>query len=168
MIRVTQFGPARGERGSPPRPARLSVPAGLTAATAAALREAGDAGREGLVLWAGRPDGSPVMTVSALIEPDVVGERDWMSVTAQGRLEVVAYLREDDLLVAADVHTHPAEAFLSPVDAAHPYSARPGHLAVVVPSFARGPVGAGWRAYELDGRRWLERRLEEVLRERGV
>lgn len=45
------------------------------------------------------------------------------------------------LMVAADVHTHPASwVGLSMIDAANPMVARVGHVAIIVPAFARSPV----------------------------
>jgi proteasome lid subunit RPN8/RPN11 len=162
-MQTREFGAPTWARGAPPRPTRLRLPPGLINATTAALRAAGESGREGLVLWAGRPDGTERLDISALIEPEVEGEEDWMRVTTASRAVVVAYLRAHDLLVAADVHSHPHGAFLSAVDALHPYSARVGHLAIVVPSFARELGIAGWRAYELDGRGWIEREPSDVF-----
>lgn len=42
--------------------------------------------------------------------------------------------------VVADVHTHPGGCGQSPSDQANPIVARAGHLAVIVPYFARPPV----------------------------
>jgi hypothetical protein len=44
------------------------------------------------------------------------------------------------LTVVADVHTHPGRADQSPSDRAHPMIARAGHLALILPNFARDPV----------------------------
>lgn len=167
-MRTQEFFAPIWPRGEASRHARLCLPPGLASATTVALRAAGDAGREGLVLWAARPDGTDRMMIATLIEPGIEGERYWLRVTAASRVDVVAYLRAHDLLVVADVHSHPHEAFLSRVDALHPYSARPGHLAIVVPSFGRQPGTHGWRAYELDRPGWIERPVSEVLDEQCV
>lgn len=45
-----------------------------------------------------------------------------------------------DLTVVADVHTHPGGVGQSDSDRAHPMIARAGHLALIVPNFARDPV----------------------------
>lgn len=46
------------------------------------------------------------------------------------------------LEVVADVHTHPGAPYQSSSDRAHPMIARAGHLALIVPNFARFSVGA--------------------------
>jgi proteasome lid subunit RPN8/RPN11 len=50
--------------------------------------------------------------------------------------------RGDGLAVVADIHTHGREAFQSTADRRNPMIARSGHIAVIVPNFARAPV---WR-----------------------
>lgn len=50
--------------------------------------------------------------------------------------------RSTGLSVIADIHTHGGSAFQSEADRRNPMVARTGHLAVIVPRFARGPV---WR-----------------------
>lgn len=47
---------------------------------------------------------------------------------------------EASLGVVADVHTHPFGARQSDVDRAHPMVSIPGHIALVVPNYARGSI----------------------------
>jgi proteasome lid subunit RPN8/RPN11 len=49
--------------------------------------------------------------------------------------------RARGLSVVADVHVHPKQAFQSEADRQNPMIARAGHLALIVPWFARPPVG---------------------------
>jgi proteasome lid subunit RPN8/RPN11 len=44
------------------------------------------------------------------------------------------------LTVLADAHTHPHDAFQSQSDRTNPMVARDGHVAIIVPNFARPPV----------------------------
>jgi proteasome lid subunit RPN8/RPN11 len=63
--------------------------------------------------------------------------------------------RKEELTVVADIHTHGGEAFQSPADRENPMIARPGHLALIVPRFAKGPVWRhrlGYFRYEGDHR----------------
>jgi proteasome lid subunit RPN8/RPN11 len=48
--------------------------------------------------------------------------------------------RESGLQVVADVHTHGGVARQSPDDRDNPMIAQPGHIALIVPGFARQPV----------------------------
>ena len=48
--------------------------------------------------------------------------------------------RSSGLSVVADIHVHPRAAFQSRADRKNPMIATPGHLALIVPSFARPPV----------------------------
>lgn len=60
------------------------------------------------------------------------------------------------LTVVGDVHTHPDSSVQSPSDQAHPMITRRGHLALIVPRFARAPVRrceVGLYRY-MGGRRW--------------
>ena len=54
-----------------------------------------------------------------------------------------ALCRERKLTVVADVHTHPRAAFQSMTDKANPMVARAGHVAIIVPNFARWPIPPG-------------------------
>lgn len=48
--------------------------------------------------------------------------------------------RSSALSVIADIHVHPKGAFQSPADRDNPMIAIPGHLALIVPYFARPPI----------------------------
>lgn len=49
-----------------------------------------------------------------------------------------ALCRERQLSVVADVHTHPGAAFQSGSDRTNPMIATAGHIAIIVPDFAKG------------------------------
>jgi hypothetical protein len=51
-----------------------------------------------------------------------------------------ALCREKNLTVVADAHTHPGAGFQSASDKVNPMVARPGHIAIIVPDFARWPI----------------------------
>lgn len=48
--------------------------------------------------------------------------------------------KSSSLLVVADIHVHPRRAFQSRADRQNPMIAVHGHLALIVPNFARPPV----------------------------
>jgi hypothetical protein len=51
-----------------------------------------------------------------------------------------AHCRAQKLTVVADVHTHRGAGFQSRSDKTNPMVARPGHIAIIVPNFARWPI----------------------------
>ncbi|QOJ14015.1 MAG: Mov34/MPN/PAD-1 family protein [Planctomycetia bacterium] len=51
--------------------------------------------------------------------------------------------RERQLSVVADVHTHPGAAYQSASDKANPMIATSGHIAIIVPDFARSGASSG-------------------------
>jgi hypothetical protein len=58
--------------------------------------------------------------------------------------------------VVADVHVHPGSASQSASDCDHPMISRAGHVALILPDFARPPVqteSVGIYRY-LGGKRW--------------
>ena len=71
-----------------------------------------------------------------------------------------ALCRSRNLTVVADAHTHPREAFQSSSDRTNPMVAREGHIAIIIPNFARGlvPVQA-IGIWEYKGQyEWFDRR----------
>jgi Prokaryotic homologs of the JAB domain len=70
-----------------------------------------------------------------------------------------ALCRKKKLTVVADVHTHGGAPYQSGSDRAHPMVARAGHIAVIVPDFARWPIPASRLGiYEYVGaHEWIDR-----------
>jgi proteasome lid subunit RPN8/RPN11 len=70
-----------------------------------------------------------------------------------------AMCRKKQLTVVADVHTHPGAAFQSMSDKTNPMVARAGHVAIIVPNFAAGPLRAHQLGiYEYRGNHeWIDR-----------
>jgi hypothetical protein len=70
-----------------------------------------------------------------------------------------AACRNKKMTVVADAHTHPTEAFQSSSDKANPMVAQAGHIAIIIPNFARQPVQPRQlRIYEYCGQHeWTDR-----------
>lgn len=51
-----------------------------------------------------------------------------------------AICRERRLTVVADVHVHPGDSAQSASDKAHPMVTQAGHIAIILPQFARAPI----------------------------
>ena len=70
-----------------------------------------------------------------------------------------ARCRADRLTVVADVHTHPGTGSQSHADKTNPMVARAGHIAIIVPDFARWPIrDSRMGIYEYQGQyEWINR-----------
>jgi hypothetical protein len=75
-----------------------------------------------------------------------------------------ALCREKKMTVVADAHTHPARAFQSSSDRENPMVARAGHIALIIPDFARTPVQSKKiKIYEYCGQHtWIDRSPAEI------
>lgn len=70
-----------------------------------------------------------------------------------------ARCRANRMTVVADVHTHPQTGFQSLTDKTNPMVARAGHVAIIVPDFARWPIQESRMGiYEYQGQyQWINR-----------
>jgi proteasome lid subunit RPN8/RPN11 len=94
-------------------------------------------------------------------------EKGYIRFPGEGYVALTRICLQARLRVVADVHTHPGPwTGQSGSDIAHPMMARAGHLALIVPNYARGNrfslCGVG--AYEYRGdQRWRDCRAEVQL-----
>lgn len=156
MIQIESFTtrmPAPGPRPAPP--VTLNLSSGVLEFTQHQLESLSAGAREALVVWAGWPQGQAAL-VTHVITPEACAYYDHLTLPSLARAELATYLRRENLLLFADLHTHPGRAFLSEADRARPLSIRRGFYAIVVPDFGAGPVGRGWRCYESTGSNWEE------------
>ncbi|WP_435626586.1 Mov34/MPN/PAD-1 family protein [Candidatus Ferrigenium straubiae] len=106
------------------------------------MRAAGGMGREGMVLWAGRPEG-PTFRVTDLVIPQQKGvsSRDGVCVIVEGvelaRLNMELHKRQ--LQFIAQVHSHPGAAYHSEMDDEFAVATKIGCFSLVVPDFAKRP-----------------------------
>jgi len=160
---------ALGRRSVPLVYDRVFIPSLVIDHTELMLRQHGAAGEEGFGLWAGTLAGGDAF-VSTLVIPrvDTVGRLHGV-ISEETTATVLDELDYFDLVPIVEIHSHPREAFLSPIDAERPMVAVKGFLSVVVPSFGfidLADVGT-WRVYEFHGRdNWLE--LNESERRRRL
>ncbi len=121
----------------------LEVPAPMWKALIDDLRQRGFGKRESGAFLLGTMDGD-IRRVQAWVPYDVL---DANALTAgYVRLDTSAFTRlwaicaEKHLTVVADVHTHPEGPGQSRSDRANPMISQAGHIALIVPKFARGRV----------------------------
>ena len=74
------------------------------------------------------------------------------------------HLADHGLVLPAQVHSHPGDAYHSEADDADPIVATLGGVSIVVPDFASGPVSPStWAVYRLvPSEGWVELTADEV------
>lgn len=121
---------------------KVLVPQRMISAGHDVLRAAGRAQLEGMVLWAGTLAG-PTVQVTELIVPQQRGLRtaDGVCVIVDGdelhRLNV--HLFERQLLLIAQLHSHPGRAYHSKTDDNYAVATNIGCFSLVIPDFAVRP-----------------------------
>ena len=121
-------------------------------------------GREGTGFLFAKPQGES-LRVTQFIAPDQITGRDscWVEVTMKGKLEIAAALAPDEL-IAARIHSHPSEAFHSPVDDRNPGLTAEGAWSIVVPYYGLGlrrGIGA-CAIYQRENGKWRELLSHEI------
>lgn len=105
--------------------------------TVSSLRADGEHERESVMLWLGKRTGDHI-TVTEAFRPEQTASshRFWIPEPAMDALR--AHLGRDRLMIAAQVHSHPEEAFHSEADDVWAIVRHEGALSLVVPDFAAG------------------------------
>lgn len=98
------------------------------------LQHAGHVHQERVVLWLGRRE-ADVVTVQRVFVPIQQAAHDYFHIPREGMAALLTYLRQSRLQVAAQVHSHPYEAFHSQADDLWAIIRHVGALSLVVPSF---------------------------------
>ncbi len=103
--------------------------------TLSILKDAGRTRQECLVLWLGerRRDG---IKVSSVLRPQQIAGQDFFRIPPQSMRSIMRRLRDERLMIAAQVHTHPFEAFHSEADDRWAIVRHVGALSFVLPYFA--------------------------------
>jgi hypothetical protein len=128
------------------------------------LREAGDDGFEAVVVWAGqwRQFQQGLFSVELMMMPRQQAVRTehgvGVLVDDEAMFEMNRMLNERNLRLAAQVHSHPTDAYHSETDERYSIVTARGGLSLVVPDFARDPFSLGSCAvYRLEARnQWVE------------
>ena len=99
------------------------------------LRQAGAHNQECVVLWLGRPSEQGIEVVE-VYRPQQRAAADMFHISPESMAAVRATLRQNRVMVAAQVHSHPHEAFHSVADDRWAIVRHVGALSLVVPDFA--------------------------------
>ncbi|HEX8769269.1 MAG TPA: hypothetical protein VF711_00730 [Acidimicrobiales bacterium] len=136
------------------------MPRSAVEATLASLREGGEGGHEVFVLWGARVQDT-VLRFGSVLVPEQTAYRTshGLLVTVEGSalFSVNKTLYERNEILAAQVHSHPTEAYHSDTDDCHSLVTLNGAVSVVVPYFGReGLAGINdWAWFRLTGKaRW--------------
>ena len=136
--------------------------------TLSVLHEGGSNHCETVVLWLGRRTASPQL-ITEVFRPEQVVDRDFFKIPASGMRHLLHHLRERQLHLLAQVHSHPEEAFHSRADDVWAVVRHVGAVSLVVPWFGMR-TGADTflediAAFQLDASdRWLEVEAHSLIR----
>lgn len=108
----------------------------MLADTIERLRVGGQQRHERVALWLAAAIPANGGRVSEIYEPEQVTERDYFHLPPASLKSLMARLRAGRLRVAAQIHTHPKEAFHSDADARWAIVRHVGALSLVLPRFA--------------------------------
>jgi proteasome lid subunit RPN8/RPN11 len=124
------------------------------------LRTAGEAGVECVALWLGRQEGN-LFTVYSCVVPAQNGYRleEGLLYNVGGeelhRINKWAY--EQQIVLFAQIHSHPGRAYHSETDDAYPIVATLGGFSIVIPNFGSDPIDIKyWKVYRLQTDGWKE------------
>ena len=124
-----------------PRPL-LEVSQALFHALVVDLANSGRGVKESGAFLLGRQDGFRRFVTSYLmydkVAPQSSGQHAYVAFTAEEMARAWEHCYATGLQVVADVHTHPFGPSQSISDRAHPIVSVAGHVALIVPNFARG------------------------------
>ena len=101
------------------------------------LRSAGRNQQECIVLWLGRRNAvTETLDIQEVRRPRQTARRDRFNIPPEEMAALKGYLREHRLMIGAQVHSHPAEAFHSLADDTGAIIRHVGALSFVLPWFA--------------------------------
>lgn len=119
----------------PAAPARVTLPRWILLETHRAFVPYWQAGVETALFWAG-PDHGEQAVITTLVQPALRQTPGNYQVPPDARAQMARRLREQHLVIHAQVHTHPAQWIgHSAYDDAHAYSTAEGSLSVVWPAY---------------------------------
>jgi hypothetical protein len=120
---------------------RYYIPRNLFEASIRVLRKRGCRKQEGLVLWAGAP--SPNNEEAYVVSYIVPRRGHWgggVRLDTRALLKLSEELEKRDLLLLAQIHTHPGNFGHSMGDEKRALSYRLGYISIVVPNFALNDI----------------------------
>jgi len=134
--------------------------------TLSGLRDAGQLHCECIMLWLGRRNENRIDVVD-VYRPEQIAQEDMFQIPAASMDALYAELRQRRLMVAAQIHSHPLEAFHSRADDRWAIIRHQGALSLVVPYFAIDTTTANFlgqtKIFQFSNEaRWTEVPRDEV------
>jgi proteasome lid subunit RPN8/RPN11 len=141
---------------------KIYVPIRIVEETLTALREAGSRDSEAVLLWLGRSELNTIQVLEAY-RPEQEADHDYFRIPAKAMSDLLTHLGQTGTFVAAQVHSHPEEAFHSWADDKWAIVRHQSALSLVVPFFASDTTPSNYldkiAAFELSANnRWEELR----------
>ena len=138
------------------------IPSSILSETIDFLREVGVKGFEGFVLWTGQLSDPHTFRFGHAIVPEqrAMMTESGLLVTVEGKalFEVNKAAHTHNEILAAQIHSHPTDAYHSSTDDAFPLVTLVGALSVVVPNFGKNALRDIdlWAWYRLSKRgKWV-------------
>jgi proteasome lid subunit RPN8/RPN11 len=146
---------------------KILVPTVIVEQTLAELQTAGTQGHERVVLWLGSKSDNKT-EIKEVFVPLQQNASDYFRIPREGMAELMKHLRESNLIIAAQVHSHPAEAFHSQADDYWAIVRHVGALSLVLPYFAlrtdRESFAVDAAPFELsETNEWIEVPMTQIL-----
>lgn len=113
----------------------MTIDEELIAATLEHLRNDGDRGVEGAVLWLASGIGTDTK-ITEVYRPEQYASRGNFKIPRQSMSALMRHLRFTSRSIAAQVHSHPGMAFHSSIDDEWAIVRHEGALSLVIPDFA--------------------------------
>lgn len=142
----------------------VTVPPGIVEETLVHLQDAGRKRQECVVLWLAE-DTEVELTVTAAYRPDQLARADIFKIPPSSMRAMLSMLRQKKLMIAAQIHSHPREAFHSRADDEWAIVRHVGALSLVVPDFALKTAALAFPAHAKVFRLDIDNRWREVLPE---
>lgn len=124
--------------------------------TISELQRIGLDNKEGIVYWIGNLNGDVAKINEAIFAgdyPEFENHQYYAKVPLESSFKIAEKIHQSGKLLFVQVHSHPADAFHSPIDNARPISHRVGLISLVVPYFGQNVVDLSpCKIYEYEGK----------------
>lgn len=117
---------------------KINIPKNILSETEHYLKEHGDRGCEGMVLWSGVKHGNNEASIRSCLHPlqKCTAIDYWVPIEESQKVNII--LEQKKEVIIAQVHSHPRTAFHSAIDDRFPATFIVGFFSIVVPEFCRG------------------------------